>query len=266
METINNYIYKLESLGYNAASATSRFCQEIILKAISNSSFNKNITIKGGVVMSSISKNIRRATQDIDFDFIRYSLTNESINILIKELNCLEDFEIKKYGEIEELKQQDYHGKRVYITIEDKEGNYVSTKIDIGVHNRLEIEQNEFCFDLFINEEKVSLLINSYEQMLTEKLKSLLIFGRFSTRYKDVFDIYYLLDKINKEKLDKCLYEYIYSDYKMKEKNTIDIANRLYLTFRNNIFVDNIKTSNKNWLEIDIDTVFNEIVEYFREY
>ena len=38
--------------------------------------------------------------------------------------------------------------------------------------------------------EGVNLLVNSNEQMLVEKLRSLLKFGALSTRYKDFFDIY----------------------------------------------------------------------------
>ena len=40
---------------------------------------NKNVTIKGGVVMYGLSNDRRRATRDIDLDFIKYSLANESI-------------------------------------------------------------------------------------------------------------------------------------------------------------------------------------------
>lgn len=36
-----------------------------MLKAIASSRLNRNITVKGGVVMRSITGNIRRATQDI---------------------------------------------------------------------------------------------------------------------------------------------------------------------------------------------------------
>ena len=43
---------------------------------IAGSSLNRNVTIKGGVVMRSKTKNIRRATQDLDIDFIRYSLAD----------------------------------------------------------------------------------------------------------------------------------------------------------------------------------------------
>ena len=47
----------------------------------SKSSLNRNVTIKGGVVMRSLSGEIRRATQDIDLDFIRYSISEEGLNI-----------------------------------------------------------------------------------------------------------------------------------------------------------------------------------------
>lgn len=60
--------------GYTEINAEARVCQDIVLKAIANSSLNRNVTIKGGVVMRSISGDSRRATQDMDFDFIRYSL------------------------------------------------------------------------------------------------------------------------------------------------------------------------------------------------
>lgn len=49
-------------------------CQDIILNKISESDFKNNITIKGGVVMHNISKDVRRATRDLDLDFIKYSL------------------------------------------------------------------------------------------------------------------------------------------------------------------------------------------------
>lgn len=65
--------------------------------------------------MHSKTGNVRRATQDLDIDFIRYSLADDSIDYFIQKLNCLEGIIINRKGKIEELKQQNYHGKRVYI-------------------------------------------------------------------------------------------------------------------------------------------------------
>ena len=65
--------------GYNQADANIKVAQDIILFKISKSSLNRNVTIKGGVVMHHISKDKRRATRDMDFDFIKYSLEDSSI-------------------------------------------------------------------------------------------------------------------------------------------------------------------------------------------
>ena len=59
--------------------AASRVCQDIVLKAISEGPLSRNVTIKGGVVMRSLTKNNRRATRDIDLDFIHYSLDDYAI-------------------------------------------------------------------------------------------------------------------------------------------------------------------------------------------
>ena len=76
--------------GYNELLAESRVCQDIVLKAISESSFDRNVSIKGGVVMRSITGDVRRATRDIDFDFIKYSIEEDAIRQFIQKLNCLE--------------------------------------------------------------------------------------------------------------------------------------------------------------------------------
>lgn len=79
--------------GYGDINAQAKVCQDIVLKAIASSSLSRNVTIKGGVVMRSKSKNIRRATQDLDMDFIRYSISNEAINEFIYKLNCIDGIE-----------------------------------------------------------------------------------------------------------------------------------------------------------------------------
>ena len=60
--------------GYSSLNARAKVCQDIVLKSIASGNLSRNITVKGGVVMRSKSNNIRRATQDLDLDFIRYSL------------------------------------------------------------------------------------------------------------------------------------------------------------------------------------------------
>lgn len=249
--------------GYGDANAQSKVCQDIVLKAIANSSLSKNMTIKGGVVMRSKTGSVRRATQDLDIDFIRYSLEDTSIDLFIQKLNCIKGISIQRNGNIEELKQQDYHGKRVYIKISDDNGNSIISKLDLGVHTHLDIEQEEYCFDVAFDDTGASVLINSNEQMFTEKLKSLLRFGPISTRYKDIFDLYYLSENVNDIKLNKCFESFIFSDEKMRENTVEEIAKRVKMVFTNKNYVRRIENSKVKWLNEDINTIAEGILQTF---
>jgi predicted nucleotidyltransferase component of viral defense system len=251
---------KTQNDGYLIQDARAKVCQDIVLKAISESSLSRNVTIKGGVVMRSITGNVRRATQDMDIDFIRYSLSDESIDVFIQKINCLSDITIERIGKITELNQQDYHGKSVKIHITDKNGATIESKIDLGVHKHLEIEQEEYCFDIAYGDEGASLLINSKEQMFTEKLRSLLKFGSFSTRYKDIYDMYYQCDKLDRDKLEVCLESYIFSDAGMRENNMPDIIKRITNVFQNKHYRSKVDGSDKRWLDESIDEILEKIL------
>ncbi|MBQ8559021.1 MAG: nucleotidyl transferase AbiEii/AbiGii toxin family protein [Tyzzerella sp.] len=256
---------KIQGLGYDIADARARVCQDIVLKAIANSSLSRNVTIKGGVVMRSMTGNIRRATQDMDVDFIRYSLSNESIDLFLDQINCFEGVKIVRIGNIEELSQQDYHGKRVFIKITDNFGNSIDSKIDLGVHKHLEIEQEEYCFDIAFDDEGASLLINSREQMFAEKLRSLLKFGVFSTRYKDIYDMYYHCDMVDFDKLKKCCDTYIFNDSGMRENDMMDVVKRVKSVFGNVAYKNRVDKSDKRWIDDDIEDIFEKIINFLKE-
>ena len=265
MIDIDAMIKKEIENGYGDTNAQAKVCQDLILKAIAKSSLNRNVTIKGGVVMRSKTKNVRRATQDLDLDFIRYSLSDESIDAFISKLNCLEGLTFKRKGEIKELKQQDYHGKRVYVEITDSKGYSIENKMDLGVHNKLDIDQEEFCFDIAYDEEGASLLINSNEQMIAEKLKSLLRFGTLSSRYKDIFDIYYLSPHVTKSTMKKCFKTFIFDDPKMREKDINGILRRIEMIFKDKLYVSHLHSNEVNWLEEDVDTVLSGIIAFIKK-
>ena len=86
-ELVNKYIMA----GYSEDDAIPKVAQDIVLLKIGNSKYSKNITVKGGVVMHNMSKDMRRATRDMDIDFIKYSLEDKSILNFIKELNNTDD-------------------------------------------------------------------------------------------------------------------------------------------------------------------------------
>ena len=265
---IKDAILFYQNKGYEYADAESKVSQDIVLSKIWNSKYKNNITIKGGVVMYNISNNIRRATRDLDIDFIKYSLDDESIRNFIYSLNNDKDnIKIEIVGNIASLHHQDYDGKRVLIKISDKYGNSINTKLDIGVHKLFELEQEEYYFDLSLINKEVNLLINSKEQIFVEKLKSLLKLGFISTRYKDIFDFYYLINnsKLNKDKLLKNIDILIFNDDKMRENNIDDILNRLNNTLKSKRYINHLNDPVVNWLDIPIDDAINSLLKYIEE-
>ena len=179
--------------------------------------------------------------------------------------NVNDNIEIKIYGTIKKLHHQDYDGKRVNIKLSDTFGNTINTKLDIGVHKEFDIEQDEYCFSLDIFNQNVNLLINSVEQILTEKLKSLLKLGFRSTRYKDLFDFYYLINVvgIDKLKLEKCFEILIYNDKNMKENNISDIILRLKQILNSKRYLTMLSDPKVNWLNIPTQEVISSVLKYF---
>lgn len=262
---LNKIIEEYQKLGYSYRDAVSQTAQDIIMYKISNTKFGSHIVFKGGVVMHGISKNERRATRDIDFDFIKYSLADEYIYKFIDTLNITDDgVFIEVVGAIKELKQQDYHGRRLYINLTDKYGFSIGTKLDIGVEKNFDKEQDEFCFELNVIGKNANLLINSPEQIFAEKLKSLLKLGFRSTRYKDVFDFCYLINenKLNKEKVYHYINAIIFNDSNTKENNTKDIVKRLKLIFYHKTFNQNLTNPKDNWLDISVDEAIKIVLNY----
>ena len=252
--------------GFSLANASTKICQDIILNKISKSKMNKNVTIKGGVVMYGLSNDKRRATRDLDLDFIKYSLSDESIKTFIDTLNLVNDG-IKVYieGDVQELHHQDYKGKRVNVILKDENNFNVSAKLDIGVHKNFDIKQDKYCFNLEAINESATLVINSKEQIICEKLKSLLRFGIRTTRYKDIFDIYYLINKtdINKDDLLNIIDKLIIKDKTMRENSVEDIIKNLTIILNNSVFKHSLSDARNNWLNIPVEDVTDNVIDYF---
>lgn len=263
---LGNLIQKYIENGYEEIDATAKVCQDIIIIKISKSGFKEHITIKSGVVMHNISKDKRRATRDMDMDFIKYSLDDNSIREFIDKLNKVNDgINIDIIGNITKLHHQDYNGKRVNIKLSDEFNNKIDSKLDIGVHKEFDVDQDDYCFDLSVINQNISLLINSKEQIFVEKLKSLLKFGVRSTRYKDIFDFYYLInyEKLDTKKLLKYIDILIFKDYLMEEKIVDDIINRIALVLNNRRYSNMLSLADNNWLEIPTDKVIKSVLNYF---
>ena len=252
--------------GLDFQNATARTCRDVVLSLISASRMADHVTVKGGVVMQQISGDKRRATRDLDLDFVRYPMTDEAIRSFIHVL-CPSDVDVKLEiaSPIENLKHQDYHGKRVHLRITDGSGTSMDTKLDLGVHDKLPLEQQELWFDTALQDEGIALMANSKEQICAEKLRSLMRIGAASTRFKDVFDVYYLLcrEGVDESALDQAMQFLVYDADDMRENNSKDACARLSQVLNDRRFRKNLANARNTWLGANVDKVVSGILRYF---
>lgn len=260
MKTIEEMLVKLVSEGLTINQAESIVCQQIILNKITKSPLADNVLLKGGVVMFHITGNNRRTTVDLDFDVIRYDISDPSIKAFIRLLNKYDANYLIKVIDISELKQDDYHGKRVIVEISDKTRT-VKFKLDIGVHTLLAIEQQTLCFSF--GEENVMLKVNPPEQIFSEKLYSLAKHGALSGRYKDIYDMFYLIKelKIDKRIVKQCL-ELLTMNGFHNIHSIEDICERVNFALEDKEFMSHLSTSKDKWVDEESETVVKEVLDF----
>ena len=253
-QLVNIYLKKgfsLQQARYNAA-------QEVFVKTITKTKLKETVIFKGGVVLFNLSKSIRRTTSDIDIDLVRFDISlDENINRFVSFLNYQQSISFEVIGEIKTLHHEDYKGKRINLRIED-DTYAIDIKIDIGIHTLFAIKQSTMLIDFSDSSNSYLININPIEQMISEKLLSLSKIGVVTTRYKDIYDIYYLLtnNKVQRDVLLTCV--------KLLSNNDVDsLINDALFVLSDKRFVKRLIKSKTNWLGgVDDATVVDTITSF----
>jgi len=259
-DLLNKYIEQ----GHSYRNSQNLAAEEIILRKIASSPLSEHVTLKGGIVMFNLTKSDRRVTQDIDFDLIRYSIDEQSIRLFVKKMNEVNDGVIAEIsGKVERLHQEDYRGVRLYIQLKDSKKTSLKTKLDIGVHSYTAIEQEKIVFSFDNNENKILIKVNPCEQIFAEKLLSLARLGPISTRYKDLYDIYYLIknDLVDIEKV-KSIFTLFFKFSKKKPNDTFELVNSINDTLEDTNFSKEAKRPASKWIDVDYDTLKKTIINF----
>lgn len=259
-EIINKYV----ASGHNLRNAQNLAAEEIVLSKIASSSLSEHVTLKGGIVMFNLTKSDRRVTQDIDFDLIRYSIDEKSIEMFVDKLNSIDDgVSVSVFGNIEKLHQEDYQGAKVHLLLEDDTKSRLRIKMDIGVHTYSAIEQERIVFTLESNGKELALKVNPCEQIFAEKLISLARLGPISTRYKDIYDLYFLISNnlLRLEKVRSIIELFLLSSSR-QPKDINELVNSIIDTLNNKTFENDAKKPASKWLDVDYTEVKETIITY----
>lgn len=261
---IKEIVDKYVKIGHFFKNAQNLAAEEITLNKIASSSLAEHVTLKGGIVMFNLTKNYRRVTQDIDFDFIRYSINEVSIKSFVNKLNSIKDgISVFIDDKIEPLHQEDYQGVRVHLILQDVKSHKLKIKLDIGIHTYSAIEQERIIFTFVNSDKAISMKVNPPEQIFIEKLISLARLGPISTRYKDIYDLYYL---INNQLLDikkvKNFLELFFSSSKRKPNDINELVNSIIDTFDNQNFAKEASEPTFKWIDVDYEAVKLKIISF----
>ena len=263
MRPFAEQIETLVAKGYGLAAAQAKVAHDAVLLAMDVCGFKKHSTIKGGIVMSHVTNDIRRTTMDMDIAFVHRSISDTSIARFVRKLNCLPKVRISMFGTIGELLHEDYRGKRLYLDVTDGSiPEPIRMKLDIGVHAHSEIEQIDFLFALASGKERANLLANPNEQIFAEKLLSLLRHRQLSRRPKDIFDLCYLCDIVDVPKLRMCIDCLIYANRRIQPKNKDEIVTVLKDVFASRQFMRRLASARANWLQIEPGKATAKIIRF----
>ena len=262
-ELVNKYVEQ----GHNYRNAQNLAAEEIVLNKIASSPLLEHVTLKGGIVMFNLTKSSRRVTQDIDFDLIRYSIDNHSIRMFVEKMNTLNDGIVAAVaGKIEQLHQEDYQGVRIHLLLKDSTDSTLKIKLDIGVHTYSAIEQERVVFTFDNDNKSVTIKVNPCEQVFAEKLLSLARLGAISTRYKDIYDLYYLVTNnlVDISKTRKIL-DLFFESSKRKPNDIFELRNSIEDTLNNSNFAKEAMEPASKWIDVDYVNLKKVIVAFIQK-
>ncbi|MGM9846931.1 MAG: nucleotidyl transferase AbiEii/AbiGii toxin family protein [Muribaculaceae bacterium] len=208
-------IAKNEDIFYQ--TILTRYFQERLLYRLSQTHYKDNFYLKGDALMYAYEKLAARPTLDIDF--LGSNVSNDSNHIanifrIICMADCKEDGVIFDYEKIHtriitELK--DYHGIRITIPVKMDTISQMMT-MDIGFGDIITPHPVFINYPLLLEDlPEAKILAYSTETVIAEKFHAIIDLADQSSRMKDYYDIYHLLNSFKYN--ENTLYEAINSTF-----------------------------------------------------
>ena len=184
-----------------AQSVLQTYMLERLLERISISKYKDNFILKGGMLISAMLGIDSRTTMDMDTTIKGFPLTKDNITNIMDEICNIEiDDNVKlKINKVELIREDDdYGGYR--ITFEAKYNNEmpVIMKIDITTGDKITYKEIEYSFILMLEDRKIQIWSYNVETIIAEKFEAIVKRGVLSTRIRDYYDVYMLINTQNK--------------------------------------------------------------------
>ena len=246
-----------------------RFMFERILERISVSKYNENFILKGGLLLSAMLGINSRSTRDMDISIKGIDVSQDKMLKILNEILSIDINDKVKFEvvNITDIRADDEYGGNKYHLVGRLENLKVSLEIDISTGDEITPKELNFEYTSIFDNKKIYIGTYNIETILSEKVETILRRGKYNTRMKDYYDVYFFLTKLKneinleifKQALNNTLrkreaFDY-YNDYKQ-------ILNGLTNDERINNYWNTYKKKTKYAQNIE----FNEIIKTLEEF
>ena len=187
--------------GINHYEILQRYMFERVLERITISNYKDNFILKGGLLLSAMFGIDNRTTKDMDTTINGIDISKEKMEKVLNEVLSIKLNDGVKFDlvDITNIREDDEYGGNKYHIVGRLENLKINFEIDISTGDKITPKELKFKYPLIFEDR--SILINSYniETILTEKIETILRRGKFNSRMKDYYDVYYFLTKLRKD-------------------------------------------------------------------
>ena len=272
MINYNNLFEKSKELatksGLTQLELYQRFMFERILERISLSKYNNNFILKGGLLLSAMLGIESRSTRDMDISVKGIDVSEEKMVQVLNEILSMDINDGVKFEvvDVTDIRADDEYGGNKYHIVGKLENLKVALEIDISTGDEITPKELNYEYISLFEDKKIQIDTYNIETILAEKIQTILVRGKYNTRMKDYYDIYFFLTKLKNE---------INNDiFKKALNNTIVQRDSLDYLRDYEIILDDILQNDRmqtNWNSYRKKTKyaenieFNEIIELLKE-
>ena len=178
-----------------------RFMFERILERISVSKYNENFILKGGLLLSAMLGINSRSTRDMDISIKGIDVSQEKMLKILNEILSIDiDDKVKfEVVNITDIRADDEYGGNKYHLVGRLENLKVALEIDISTGDEITPKELNFEYTSIFDNKKIYIGTYNIETILSEKVETILRRGKYNTRMKDYYDVYFFLTKLKNE-------------------------------------------------------------------
>lgn len=235
------------------------FFFEHVLMRLEKSEYKDNIILKGGVLLSSIIGNDLRTTKDIDATLKGLPLTIEMVEEIFKEILSI-DIKDSVYFELVSIKDiritDEYGGFRLNI-----KGTFYKIRtnffIEVTTGDIITPREIKYKYSSIFEDKKINIMAYTIETIIAEKFESIISKNITTTRAKDFYDLYMLIDN-HKDEIDNGILKRAVINTFNKRNTTYDIN-----LFRETLEILESSDTLKNvFMDYQSKLVYPQKVEY----